>query len=180
MYTSNKTYSIRYLLTVLVLLSSAFQAAAQIRVDSVHCTCGAGSPGRVFITAEGTAGPFTFVWQGPNGYSAYEQNPADLPAPGRYSVTVTNAYGCEVTLEAQVPACDGVPEVELDPEPACPDSENGRIVLTFPGDDTGYTYVWSNGSTGRDLTGVGARRIRCEHNQQRLHPREGCRDKFSG
>ncbi|MBX2926918.1 MAG: hypothetical protein KF852_03690 [Saprospiraceae bacterium] len=127
----DKITAIRYRLMVLMLLASVYHVAAQIRIDSVHCTCGAGNPGRVFITAEGNAGPFSFVWQGPEGYSAYEPNPQDLPTPGQYSVTVTNAYGCAVTLEAQVPACDGVPEVELTPEPACPDSENGRISTHF-------------------------------------------------
>lgn len=128
----------------------------EIPADQITCICPSGGPGSISVIAEGSAGPFTFLWAGPGGYASTEQNPADLPAPGQYSVTVTNAYGCEVTLEAEVPACDGVPEVELTPEPACPDSENGRIVLTFPGDDSGYTYLWSNGSTGRDLTGVGA------------------------
>ncbi|MBX2927698.1 MAG: hypothetical protein KF852_07690 [Saprospiraceae bacterium] len=156
---------LRRALSVLVCsLLCAWSAAAQseeggrieIPSDQIPCICPSGGMGSISLIAEGSAGPFTFLWAGPDGYLSTEQNPADLPTPGQYSVTVTNAYGCAVTLEAEVPACDGVPEVELTPEPACPDSENGRIVLTFPDDDSGYTYLWSNGSTGRDLTGVGA------------------------
>lgn len=156
MYTSNKTYSIRYLLTVLVLLSSAFQAAAQIRVDSVQCICPSGGPGSISLIAEGSAGPFTFLWGGPGGYLSTEQNPADLPAPGQYSVTVTNAYGCAVTLEAEVSECDGVPEVELEVEAACVGAANGSASITFPGGNTGYTFAWSNGETQSSLSGLAA------------------------
>ncbi|MBX2926315.1 MAG: hypothetical protein KF852_00650 [Saprospiraceae bacterium] len=67
--------SIRHIPSVpvdgIVVLSSAFQAAAQF----VWILCSAPAEpeaGRVFITAG--FGPFTFVWQGP-GYSAYRQNP---------------------------------------------------------------------------------------------------------
>jgi hypothetical protein len=53
----------------------AFSAVrAEIRIDTVHCICGPTSPGGVTIIANGTAGPFTFQWSGPEEEYNYITN----------------------------------------------------------------------------------------------------------
>ena len=77
----------------------------QIAITEVTCICSPGTPGRVSLSAQGTAGPFRFVWSGPGGYISYNQNPTNITTPGQYTVSVTNAYGCAVILQSSVPAC---------------------------------------------------------------------------
>ena len=55
--------------------------------------------------AEGSAGPFTFEWTGPNGYTSTEKEPADITEAGSYELTVYNAYGCDFAYEIELPAC---------------------------------------------------------------------------
>lgn len=140
----------------LVFCAAAVQAVAQIRIDSVQCACASGGTGSISVIAEGSAGPFSFLWAGPGGYVSTEQNPADLPAPGQYSVTVTNAYGCAVTLEAVVPECDAVPEPMIETGAACTGAANGSVSISMPGGNTGYAFAWAGGSSGPIVTGLGA------------------------
>ena len=64
----------------------------EITTDQIPCICPSGGTGSITVIAEGSAGPFTFLWAGPGGYVSTGQNPADLPAPGWYTVAVTNAF----------------------------------------------------------------------------------------
>ena len=144
------------LLAGLPLSAQSGDGRIEIPADQIPCICPSGGMGSITVIAEGSAGPFTFLWAGPGGYASTEQNPADLPAPGWYTVAVTNAYGCAVTLEAEVPACDGVPEPVLEVEGTCEGGAHGSIGLVLPGGDAGFSYAWSNGSTTRDLAGLEA------------------------
>ncbi len=140
----------------LVFCAAAVQAVAQIRIDSVQCACASGGTGSITVIAEGSAGPFTFLWSGPGGYVSTEQNPADLPAPGQYSVAVTNAYGCAVTLEAVVPECDAVPEPMIETGAACTGAANGSVSISMPGGNAGYAFAWAGGETASNLSGLSA------------------------
>jgi hypothetical protein len=69
--------------------SSATIALQSITNTSYHNTC----DGSINIIATGSAGPFTFIWS--NG--ATTEDVSNL-CPGTYSVTVSNAYGCDKEL----------------------------------------------------------------------------------
>lgn len=131
-------------LAVFFLLTTA--AIGQISIDAVHCICGPDGPGRIFITAAGTAGPFSFVWSGPNNYRDYAQNPQGISSPGLYTVIVTNAYGCAVTLSTEVGECPGMDPLSLNATPTCIGANTGAITLEEPTTGTApYDYEWSNG-----------------------------------
>lgn len=76
-----------------------------ILMGEPQCTCTPSTPGSVEVQAQGTAGPFNFQWEGPNGYTSNAQSPNDLASPGQYSVTVTNLYGCEKVLTTNILHC---------------------------------------------------------------------------
>ncbi len=44
----------------------------------------------------------TFDWTGPNGYASTVEDPADITAPGVYTLTVTSLNGCTSTTQATV------------------------------------------------------------------------------
>jgi hypothetical protein len=62
--------------------------------------------GAIDITAQGTAGPFDFVWTGSNGFSATTEDISGLCDPGIYTVTILfNSSVCTATLSATIFAC---------------------------------------------------------------------------
>jgi lysyl endopeptidase len=56
-----------------------------------------GGDGAIDLTVSGGTGPFTFLWSGPNGFSASTEDISGLSS-GNYSVLITDANGCTVTL----------------------------------------------------------------------------------
>ena len=146
--TNNMEYFKTHILFVLFFLLASTIAKGEIRISTVHCICGSTSPGVVTIIANGTAGPFTFKWSGPEGYASTEQNPEDMTVPGLYEVAVLNAYGCAVTLTTEVGACPVIDPLLLTSAPACTGNNNGIITLTEITTGTApYTYAWSTGGT---------------------------------
>ncbi len=106
----------RTLLFTIVTLLSISQASAKISLTRVNdCIC-EGEPIQAFeLIVEGNAGPFTIEWAGPNGYTSTEKNPTDMHLAGQYSVTITNAYRCSMTLYENLPACLGLESLSGQP-----------------------------------------------------------------
>jgi len=101
----------KYLIPLsIVFLCCLPQLHAEISVslaDSVSCVC-EGNPQQAFeVVATGSAGPFTFEWAGPEGYSSTEMMPSDIEIGGTYTLLVTNAYECTFAYQVEAPACDG-------------------------------------------------------------------------
>jgi gliding motility-associated-like protein len=101
---------------------------------------------------QGTA-PYSYNWS--NG--ATTQNISGLTS-GNYTVTVTDANGCIETLSASISqpsaALNGYATVTSNI--SCYSGNNGSVALTITGGTQPYSYLWSNGATTQDLTGVGA------------------------
>ncbi len=146
--TNNMKYFNTPIVFVVFFLLAFTIAKAEINISTVHCICGPTSPGGVTIIATGTAGPFTFQWSGPEGYASTEQSPEDLAIPGLYEVKITNAYGCAVTLSAEVDACPVIDPLILTPTSSCIGASTGVITLAEITTGTApYTYAWSTGDT---------------------------------
>jgi uncharacterized repeat protein (TIGR01451 family) len=76
--------------------------------------------------------------------------------PGTYTVTVTNNEGCSNTAIATVES-----EVDINVTGAiinvsCFGANNGSIDVTATGSNMPYVYLWNNGATTQDLTGLAA------------------------
>ena len=83
-------------------------------IELLSCIC-ENQPSQPFeLTVTGTAAPFTFLWSGPNSYTSTAQNPDDITQAGTYTVLVTNAYGCTVSLSENLPACPGVQALDFE------------------------------------------------------------------
>ena len=113
--------------------------------------CNAGTDGSIDITPSGGSGVYTYNWS----TTAITQDVSGLVA-GSYTVTITDDNGCSgtatytvtepgaITLSASITdlTCNGVP--------------TGSINLNVFGGTASYTYLWSNGFTGQDPTGLAA------------------------
>ncbi|MBI5917341.1 MAG: gliding motility-associated C-terminal domain-containing protein, partial [Bacteroidetes bacterium] len=109
--------------------------------------CGFGN-GNIDLTVS-PSGVYTFVWS--NGATTEDlQN----IAPGNYSVTVTGANGCTTTASLSVP--NNNTNFALTATPTASTScvlANGQVNVSVSPSGV-YGFVWSNGATSEDLSGI--------------------------
>ena len=123
-------------------------ALASIEITNQTCICY--GDGTIELSTDpdpgfDSAGPFTFEWSGPNGYTSDAQSPDDLKDPGMYFVTVTNAFGCVTELSTQVEPCI---IVELESVACFCSGGFGKIDVnvSMPGvdpNDIDFEFYWS-------------------------------------
>lgn len=121
------------------------------RVDDVLCH--GEETGNLYVTVYGGVPPYSFLWS--NGSA--QQNPSGVPA-GLYTVTITDAVGCEHEDQAFVDEPDAPLEITdvYIMNISCYGLRDGSINITVEGGTPSYTYYWSNGYTVQDLHNVGA------------------------
>jgi len=119
-----------------------------------NVSCFGGSDGSVTINASGGTSPYQYrlnggPLQGSNVFSG-------LPA-GSYTVTIIDSHGCSgyVLFSIVQPAqpLNGSASVT---NVTCFGESSGRIILTVTGGTGPYSYLWSNGTTLKDLINVPA------------------------
>ena len=112
-------------------------------------SCG-DNDGTANVTATNGTAPYTFVWN--NGMSG---NMISGLSPGDYSVTVTDANGCTGTSSTTVDP-SSAPDVAASGEDTSCGEDNGTASATTTGGTSPYTYVWGNGSTSANISGLAA------------------------
>lgn len=126
--------------------------------DSVNCN-GSADGGISLIPNDGFP-PYTYTWIG-GGLSGNGQIATtgafeiieDLPA-GNYSITVTAANGASVVVTGSVLAPPPI-DIELTANSlSCFGNNDGQIVSIVSGGNTPYIYIWSDGQTTANLTGI--------------------------
>ena len=111
----------------------------------------AGGTGSVALTASGGTAPFTYLWS--NGATSQDLSAV---AAGMYSVTVTDANGCTATARATVGEPAQLQTLATATAASCAGGATGSVALAVTGGTAPFTYLWSNGATTQDLTGVAA------------------------
>lgn len=115
--------------------------------------CFGGSTGSISLNVSGGTPPFSYAW---NGGGATTQNRSNIPA-NTYSVTVTDANSCTATTSATVTqpnaALTATPTVTNVP---CFGEASGAINLARSGGTPPYTYLWNDGATTQNRTGLNA------------------------
>lgn len=102
--------------------------------------------------SSGGTGPFNFQWSNGNTGANIDGLSADT-----YTVTVTDANGCQVVLNADVaqPAAFGLSPVAI-VAPLCGASDNGSITVVASGGTGPFNYLWASGQTSASISGLGA------------------------
>ncbi len=121
----------------------------QLSTSTVNANCGA-SDGEASVSVSGGTQPYSYQWSS-GGSSATDSG----LAAGTYSVTVVDSNGCMDSATASISE-NGGPSVTIDniSNTGCAGTD-GSIFLTVTGGSTPYDFMWSNGDTTEDLTGVG-------------------------
>ncbi|PQB08847.1 hypothetical protein BST83_00295 [Polaribacter filamentus] len=153
------------------------QPAAILSIDTVdlslnngfNISCNGAADGSIDITVSGGTTPYTYVWEGPNGFSATSQDISAL-SPGDYTITVTDANGCITSpetytiTEPDVLVLGGVLSNYNGFGVSGNGLSDGSIDITVTGGTTEYTYSWTSSDgiipsgqeTQEDLTGLNA------------------------
>jgi len=110
-----------------------------------------GNDGTATSSAFGGTAPYSFLWS--NGETT--QSIINL-APGLYTVTVTDNSDCTAQQSVIVGAF-GCPEITFDVfilDAGCFGICSGAIDLEINGGTPAYTYIWSNGLSTEDASGL--------------------------
>jgi large repetitive protein len=123
-------------------------------------SCAAVNDGAIDLSITGGVAPYAISWTNGLGFSSTDEDISALEAGG-YQATITDANGCSTTafatliapepigLSAQLSGMNGS-------NVSCDGATDGSIDLTMSGGTAPYAFIWDNGSTDEDLTGIGA------------------------
>ncbi|MFK8043954.1 MAG: T9SS type A sorting domain-containing protein [Crocinitomicaceae bacterium] len=122
-------------------------------VSSTNITCFGACDGIASISVDGGTFPYTYLWS-----DGQTSSSASGLCPGTYSVTITDANGCQVTennIVVTEPAAlaNGSSNVI---DVSCNGLADGSIALNITGGTMPYTYDWSNGQTSSNASGLAA------------------------
>ncbi|MDZ4846738.1 MAG: gliding motility-associated C-terminal domain-containing protein [Chitinophagales bacterium] len=114
-------------------------------------SCNGGSDGAVNLGVSGGTLPYTYSWSG----GAISEDLLNASG-GAFSVTVIDGNGCQTvtagTLNEPSPVTSSIAPTDA----GCDGTDSGAADLTVSGGAGGYTFFWSNFSTGEDVSNLPA------------------------
>jgi large repetitive protein len=113
--------------------------------------CSGGSNGSISTTTTGGNPPYTYIWS--NGSTA---SSIGSVVSGQYSVTISDSTGQSLDTTVVLTSPPAVLVTNQVTQPTCVGLANGAIDLSVSGGVQPYSYVWSNGATTQDVTGLAA------------------------
>ncbi|MDX9908547.1 MAG: gliding motility-associated C-terminal domain-containing protein, partial [Mariniphaga sp.] len=128
------------------------ESALQLTAEALNVvTCYDGSDGQATAEATGGWGNYTYSWS--NGQTTATATGLEA---GVYTVTVTDAQGCEDTREVEIagPATALECSAEVVSHVTIADANNGEAVVFANGGWGDYTYHWSNGQATANAMGL--------------------------
>ena len=134
-----------------ILVQGDFQIDAFTQLTACQGGCA-----QMFVAAGGGCQPYSYVWSGPNGYTATGSTPLACYS-GTYSVTGTDCNGCQsvisnITVSSTSSTFD-IDVVNVD-NATCTGGCDGAIDITINGGNPPYIFNWSDGESTEDLSGL--------------------------
>ncbi|MCS6904558.1 MAG: SBBP repeat-containing protein [Bacteroidia bacterium] len=129
-------------------------------VVSENVSCHGLRDGKITISVTGGASPYSFDWQGPNGFRSTSQNLNGLAA-GDYQGNITDANGCKITGTVTITQPEPL-EVKVDSiiPVSCAGQSDGAIYISVSGGTAPYSYLWRKAprfiDTTEDITQLGS------------------------
>lgn len=127
-------------------------AAMTFTSSVTNSNCGSADGAATVAVTGGGSAPYSYSWSSGQTTSA-----AQGLAAGMYYVTVTDTKGC-AGIEYIGISENGGASVSLNTanQVSCNGLSNGSINIDVTGGSPPYTYLWSNGATTEDVTGLAA------------------------
>lgn len=109
------------------------------------------------INVNGGWSPYSFSWEGPGNYTSGAEDLFNINA-GDYSVTVTDANGCTVSMSGTVgfdsnPLAINQQNSAITPV-GCFGACTGGITVAVTGGEGPYEYQWSSPGNGQSISGL--------------------------
>ncbi len=115
-------------------------------------SCAGEENGSVNVTVNFGSSPYSYEWTLDGSVVSTNEDLNNIGG-GTYLIKVTDGGGQERTKEVIVNEPVGA-EITNATVTDATDGNNGSIALTVVGGSTPYEYLWSNGATTRDITGL--------------------------
>ncbi|MGL2965872.1 PKD-like domain-containing protein [Flavobacterium sp. XGLA_31] len=120
-------------------------------VSQTNVLCYGAATGAINVSIIGgtpnpTTSDYSYVWSGPNGFTANTQNINNLFA-GTYDLTVTDFNGCAKNLIVTITQSTDIVITYTTTPITCYGANNASMTVTLSGGNAPYTYQWSNLST---------------------------------
>lgn len=113
-----------------------------ISIDSTWVKCFNESNGGAELTIDGGIAPFTYLWS--DADTTKSASLVDVKA-GKYTVTVTDKYGCVVVKSTHIPEPIALTMDSTIKHVTCYNIQNGYIKVTPHGGTAPYRYAWNTG-----------------------------------
>jgi gliding motility-associated-like protein len=123
--------------------------------SGTNISCYGLSDGNIDLTVGGGNSGYTYSWS--NGQIT--EDLANVPA-GTYNVTITDVNGCTIASTITLTQPSALTQsISAFTYPSgtnisCYGLSDGSVDLTIGGGNPGYTYLWSNGATTQDISGI--------------------------
>jgi gliding motility-associated-like protein len=120
-----------------------------VTLAATQPSCASVNNGNIELIVSGGTYPFTFNWS--NGATS-----EDLfgIAPGNYSVLITDDNNCTNTQSTSITYPTAMTSSVSLTNVTCHDGNDGAINLTASGGTGALSYLWSNGATTQDISGL--------------------------
>ena len=125
-------------------------ADLSVSIDGTSVICEDGSSGMATAIVTGGTPPFNYLWNTGATTAAI----SGLP-PGTYSVTVSDAAGCDGTASIGITGDFFIIDFSVE-NILCYGESSGTIVAAGWGGVPPYTYLWNTGSTNPEISNVPA------------------------
>jgi hypothetical protein len=120
-------------------------------------SCKSSANGKINITLTGTSvyGSNTWNWtrESPQGSGSGSGNEINSLQSGTYKVTVTSFTGCTATFTALLTEPNDLDITSAVKSYECY-GQTGYINLNVGGGTAGYSYIWNDGTTNKNRTGI--------------------------
>lgn len=131
-----------------IIISSPEAITATVSTTAADCGTSTGS---AELGVSGGTLPYSYAWS--NG--SITEDLVGVPA-GSYSVNISDANGCEHTLQVQITGAPGVIAEALVSHNLCNSGTDGNIDLTILSGTGPFNIQWNNGSTDEDINALSA------------------------
>ncbi len=121
-------------------------------LQKTDASCGSGADGSAKISVKfGRGEPYKVTWS----HGLKDSWEAKNLKPGIYTVTVADKFNCDVSVSFEIKsAAEGMTVTNAIQDLSCSGQKDGKISLNVTGGVAPYTYLWSNGASSKDLTGI--------------------------
>ncbi len=129
--------------------ATTYTAVSASVSSQVNVLCNGGNTGSATVTTTGGTSPYTYL----ASTGATVSTLSNLTA-GAYTYTVTDANGCKAIQTLTITQPSALVTNTVVSNVLCNGGSTGAINLTVIGGASGYTFMWNDGVTTEDRTGL--------------------------